>query len=221
MTSRTYNQVCALALALDVVGDRWTLLIARELLFGVRRYSDILRGTPGLGTNLLARRLKELEAAQLIHQRKLAPPAASSVYELTEYGRSKLTPIIRAFTNMGVDFLQYPPEAGQFVPASATMGALATFFQSEQAQAYSGSAEFNTANDVFHCAIQDGNIVALGFGELKTADFILQASTKTYTGLIVGYLTVFEAVHSQQLTLHQGTAEQITTYFNLWNYEST
>lgn len=188
-------------------------MIVRELLFGVRRYSDILRGTPSLGTNLLAKRLKELEEATFIQQRKLPPPASSTVYELTEYGRQSLTPIIRALTDMGVDYLHYPPTAGQFIPVSSTMGALAKFFQTEKAQGYSGSAAFNTADDVFHCAIQNGQIVELGFGEMKTADFILHSTTNTYTGLIVGYMTVADALERQELTIKKGTAPQITAYF--------
>ncbi|MEM7116357.1 MAG: helix-turn-helix domain-containing protein [Chloroflexota bacterium] len=214
MARRSYNQVCALAVALDLIGDRWTLMIIREMLFGARRYSDILRGTPGLGTNLLAKRLKELETAGLIQQRKLLPPASSTVYELTENGHKSLTPIIRTLTNMGVDYLQYPPAEGQFIPVSSTMGALAKFFQREHAASYRGSVQLHTDEDVFHCAIEAGKIVALGFGELETADLILHSTTNTYTGLIVGYLTVPNTFAAGDLQIKRGTTLQASTFFD-------
>ena len=189
-------------------------MIIRELIFGSRRYSDILRGTPGLGTNLLAQRLKELEAANLIQRSKLPPPAASSVYELTEHGRTTLVPIIRALTNMGVDYLQYPPNDDQFVPASSTMGALFKFFQREQAAGYSGSAEFNTGSDVFHCALENGEMVALRFGTMADSQLKLLAKTAVFMGLIVGYITVGDALDSGELQIQQGTVEQTINFFD-------
>src|SRR3712207_6674695 len=87
MSGRSYDQFCALAKALDVLGERWTLLVVRELLLGPKRYSDLLEGLPGIGTNLLATRLKTLEANGLVARRRLPAPAASTVYELTDRGR--------------------------------------------------------------------------------------------------------------------------------------
>lgn len=214
MNKRKYDQVCALSASLDIIGERWTLMIIRELIFGSRRYSDILRGTPGLGTNLLAQRLKELEEANLIQRRKLPPPAASSVYELTEYGRNSLIPIIRAMTNMGVDFLPYPPREDQFVPASSTMGALSTFFLREQAANFSGSAEFNSEADVFHFAAENGVVTELGFGTLPEAELKFRGATAVYMGLIVGYISVEDALANQELEITQGSLEQAVTFFN-------
>lgn len=85
--SRSYDQYCLLARALDVVGERWTLLVVRELLIGPKRYTDLLDGLPGIATNLLSARLKQMEARGLIQRRRLPAPAASTVYELTELGR--------------------------------------------------------------------------------------------------------------------------------------
>src|SRR5918995_3325809 len=87
MGKRRYDQYCALARTLDVVGERWTLLLVRELLLGPRRYKDLLAGLPGIGTNLLAERLRHLEEFGLVRRRSLPPPAGSRVYELTELGR--------------------------------------------------------------------------------------------------------------------------------------
>lgn len=87
MTQRSYNQYCPIAHALDLIGERWSLLIVRDLLLGPKRFSDLRAGLPGLGTNILTDRLKGLEEAGVIARRILPPPAASAVYELTPYGR--------------------------------------------------------------------------------------------------------------------------------------
>lgn len=87
MTLRSYNQYCPIAHALDLIGERWSLLIVRDLLLGPKRFSDLRAGLPGIGTNILTDRLKALEQAGVIARRVLPPPAASSVYELTSYGR--------------------------------------------------------------------------------------------------------------------------------------
>jgi len=84
---RTYGQHCALARALDRIGERWTLLIVRELLIGPARYTDLRDGLPGMATNLLADRLRALEAEGVVKRRRLPPPAAATVYELTELGQ--------------------------------------------------------------------------------------------------------------------------------------
>ena len=97
---KSYGQYCALARALDRIGDRWTLLIIRELLIGPRRYSDIRAAVPAIATNLLARRLQELEAEGIVSRRRLDPPAAATVYELTDIGRG-LEPAVLALIRWG------------------------------------------------------------------------------------------------------------------------
>src|SRR5947208_14165031 len=90
---RSYSQFCPLARSLDILGERWTLLIVRNLLVGPQRYKDLLDGLPGIGTNLLAARLKDLEKEGIIRRRSLPPPAGSTVYELTERGWGLEEPI--------------------------------------------------------------------------------------------------------------------------------
>ncbi len=97
MTERSYAQYCGLAGALDLLGERWTLLVVRELMSGPKRYTDIAEGLDGIGTSLLAKRLAKLESAGVIERRVMPPPAASTVYELTPAGHelaAALTPII-------------------------------------------------------------------------------------------------------------------------------
>ncbi len=112
---RTYRQYCSIAKALDVVGDRWTLLIIRELLVrGAARYTDIREGVPGIATNLLAERLRELIREGLVSRRDTPPPVAATVFELTERGR-ELEPVLLALGRWGASYLyEGPGEEDQF-----------------------------------------------------------------------------------------------------------
>jgi DNA-binding HxlR family transcriptional regulator len=105
---RTYGQYCALARGLDVVGDRWTLLIVRELLsLGPARYADLLRGLPGIATNLLANRLREMEAAGLLTRSELPRPAKATVFELTDRGAA-LEGVMREYVKWGAPMMSSP-----------------------------------------------------------------------------------------------------------------
>lgn len=97
---RSYDQHCAAARALDLVGDRWTLLVVRELLAGPRRYTDLHADLPGVSTDMLAGRLKDMEGAELVTRRRLPPPASAFVYELTPRGR-ELLPVLRTLAAWG------------------------------------------------------------------------------------------------------------------------
>ncbi|MEU2412612.1 helix-turn-helix domain-containing protein [Streptomyces sp. NPDC013099] len=101
---RSYDQFCATARALDSVGDRWTLLIVRELLAGPRRYTDLHADLPGVSTDVLASRLRDMEQGGLAVRRRLPPPAAAAVYELTEHGRG-LLPVLTALARWGAPAL--------------------------------------------------------------------------------------------------------------------
>src|SRR5258707_12347535 len=104
---RSYGQFCAAAKALDVVGERWTLLVVRELLLGPRRFTDLLAALPGLGTSLLASRLKQLEAAGVIRREQLPPPAGSWVYQITDAGLGGAL-VVKALADWGAGLLETP-----------------------------------------------------------------------------------------------------------------
>jgi DNA-binding HxlR family transcriptional regulator len=123
VTAKTYDQYCGIAAALDRVGDRWTLLIMRELSFGARRFTDLRTSLPGIATNLLSERLRSLEDDGLVEQRELPPPAARTVYALTRDGR-RVNPVLRALAGFGQSFLADPVE-GRVRPEMAVYGALA------------------------------------------------------------------------------------------------
>src|SRR5215218_3737751 len=99
--TKQFKQYCPLAHALGLVGERWALLVVRELLFGPRRYTDLLEGLPGIGTNVLAARLRELEAGGIVERRRLPPPAPATVYEVTDRGRA-LRPVLDELARWGL-----------------------------------------------------------------------------------------------------------------------
>ncbi|MEO8668667.1 MAG: winged helix-turn-helix transcriptional regulator [Bauldia sp.] len=127
MTKRQYDQYCPLASSLDIVGERWAMLVVRELLSGPKRFVDLEAGLPGIGTNTLATRLDELEAGGVIARRRLPPPSPATVYDLTEWGR-ELEPVVIGIARWGSSRLatleaRYPLRATWFAIA------LKAFFQ--------------------------------------------------------------------------------------------
>jgi DNA-binding HxlR family transcriptional regulator len=119
---KRYGQQCPLARALDVIGERWSLLVVRELLLGPRRYTDLLDGLPGVPTNLLASRLRELQAAGIIARRVLSRPTVVAVYELTEAGRA-LRPALAELRAWGQQYGSEPDDADTVRPAWVLLSA--------------------------------------------------------------------------------------------------
>jgi DNA-binding HxlR family transcriptional regulator len=113
MAGKTYEMYCAVARALEIVGERWTLLVVRELLTGPKRYADLLDGLPGIASNMLTDRLRGLAEAGAVRQRRLPAPAASTVYELTDRGR-QLKPVLLALGAWGLPLLGSPRRGDQF-----------------------------------------------------------------------------------------------------------
>jgi DNA-binding HxlR family transcriptional regulator len=113
--AKHYDLYCPIAHALDVVGDRWALLVVRELMQGPKRYTDLAEGLPGIGTNILASRLRDLEAAGVVTKKTLPPPAASRVYELTAYGQ-ELKPVMRELALWGARSLGPPTAEDELFP---------------------------------------------------------------------------------------------------------
>ncbi|MER5439073.1 helix-turn-helix domain-containing protein [Streptomyces sp. NPDC002790] len=148
MPRRSYDQYCAVARALDVVGDRWTLLIARELLAGPRRYTDLHADLPGVSTDMLATRLKDMERDGLAERRRLPAPASAYVYELTERGRG-LLPVLRALGEWGA------PELAERRPTDAVRAHWLALPLARQLEALgeSGAVEVRVDEGVFHVRV--------------------------------------------------------------------
>ena len=129
-TKRSYGEACRFAYALDVVGERWALLVVRELLLGPKRFTDLRAGLPHASSNILSERLRELEQGGVVQRRKLPPPAASTVYELTEWGR-ELEPVV---TKLGAWGARSPiPPDSQEIGADSIVLALRSLFDPEAA----------------------------------------------------------------------------------------
>jgi DNA-binding HxlR family transcriptional regulator len=130
VSRRRYQQFCPLAKALDVIGERWTLLIVRELLTGPKRYTDLRHGLPGMATDLLAARLRELQQVGVIARRDVPPPTPATVYELTERGHA-LRPTIMELARWGRPLLREP--ADDELPDSALVLGLEAAFHPDAA----------------------------------------------------------------------------------------
>jgi DNA-binding HxlR family transcriptional regulator len=154
---RSYDQFCALARGLDVIGERWTLLIVRDLLLGPKRYTDLLDGLPGIGTNLLADRLHEMERLGLIERSVLPPPSGSAVYRLTEAGEA-LEPALLAIGRWGARFLQGGPKRTDVLVPRAYFVAIRAAFRSELATGVQETYEFRIGDlGVFEVRVEDGH----------------------------------------------------------------
>ena len=156
---RSYEQYCAVAKALDVIGERWTLLIVRDLVhLGPRRYTDLLEALPGIGTNLLAARLRTLEEAGVIRRRRLPPPAGTVVYELTEMGRG-LEPAVIAIGRWGGQFMAERQDCDVFFPTGHISGMRAVF-DPVRAGDLSIDAELRIGGEPLAVRIHDGKLDA-------------------------------------------------------------
>lgn len=151
MANRTYNDRCGIARALDAVGDRWALLVVRELLLGPKRFTDLRAGLPRVSPDVLAQRLRELEATGALRRDTLPPPAASQVYELTERGH-ELKPVILELGRWGS---RQPPNDGPLGPDAAVI-ALMTMFSGDLA----GTYELRLDGQVFRVSAADGELDA-------------------------------------------------------------
>lgn len=183
MAERSYNQYCGIAHALDVVGERWTLLIIRELLMGPRRFKDLQEGLPGIGTNLLSDRLKKLQEYGIIRQRELPPPAASTVYELTDTGR-ELQPVLESLGDWGTRFLGSPDEDEVFNPRWLLL-ALKTKFQPEKTRGVDKVIVFDIDDEVLYAHIHDGEIETRQGGH-PDADLTIRAGNRSFLRLVTG-----------------------------------
>ena len=200
LKKRNYQQFCPLAYSLDIIGDRWTLLIVRELSLGSRRFSDIQRGLPGIGPNLLSTRLKELEQSAIIERVHMPPPANVTAYSLTERGRSLLQAMM-PLAQWGIQFLQMPPPEGDFLSAVAGVGAIHLMFMPEMSAGI--SAEIHFPPDVFSLTSTNGDL-AVTQGTAVNPDLIIETSTKTLFGVLSQMMSLDAAIESGRLILKQG-----------------
>lgn len=152
---RSYRDPCGIARALDLVGPRWALLIVRELVFGPKRFGDLRDGLAGIATDVLAQRLKELEASGIVQHRTLPAPAASQVYELTEWG-AELEPVLHALGRWGSTAAF--PERGHGLGVDAFVVALGTTFDPDRAGAFAARYQLVIDGQPFQAVVGDGRL---------------------------------------------------------------
>jgi DNA-binding HxlR family transcriptional regulator/putative sterol carrier protein len=195
---RSYKQYCAMARALDVLGERWTLLIIRELLTGPKRFKDLLEGLPGIGTNLLAGRLKDLGGEGLLRRTTLPPPAGSAVYELTERGRD-LEPVLMGLARWGLELLDEPCPDEVFRPVWAVQ-AMKAKFRPEAARWVRETYEFRVSEDVFHVRVDDG-VSEPEYGPAWEPDLVVTTDTDTFLSIVSGWIEPTDAIEAGKLDL--------------------
>ena len=178
--SRSYGDGCAIAHALDLVGERWALLVIRELLLGPTRFSDLQAGIPNARPNMLAQRLRDLERTDLVRRRKLGPPVRAQVYELTERGQ-ELEPILLALGDWG--------RRSPFKAADAPIGtdslllALKTHFVRERWSGKPAIFAIELDDDVF--TVQAGDDLVVQRGEPPAPDATIRTDRETFRAVFV------------------------------------
>jgi DNA-binding HxlR family transcriptional regulator len=174
-TKRTYGDRCGVARALDVVGERWALLVVRELLLGPKRFTDLRAGLPHVSADVLTERLKELERAGVVRRGTLPPPAASRIYELTERGRA-LEPIVIALGRWG-SVAPFPPGDAQ-IGDDAFVIALKSLFEPAAADGLDARYELRLGDQRFRVHVADGRLdVARGPADQPDATIESDAGT--------------------------------------------
>jgi DNA-binding HxlR family transcriptional regulator/putative sterol carrier protein len=198
MRGRSYGQYCALARALDVIGDRWTLLIVRNLFFGPQRFTDLLDDLPGMGRNLLVARLRMLEDEGIIRRRVLPPPAASRVYELTDDG-AELGQTVGPLTRWGARRLGARRPGEHFRP-SWIAWAMANSANTKAARGVHETYQYDVGDDPFHVRVDDGQVVPHE-GRADAPDLVVTLDTDTLTDILAWNLSPLEALHTGRMTV--------------------
>ena len=204
MGRRSYDQYCTVARALDVVGERWTLLLVRELLTGPKRFKDLLGGLPGIGTNLLTGRLKALEEEGILRRATLPPPAGSKVYELTELGRS-LEPVIVELSRWGSRLLGTPRGEDDLRPAWAAVALRSVFDATAAPPGSKETYEFRIDGEVFHVRVEGGGVEARQ-GPAADPDLVVAGTTEAFIAVAAGRMGPEEAVRAGSIRV-EGSRE--------------
>jgi len=208
---RKFDQYCPVAHALSLVGERWSLLIVRELLHGPKRYTDLTHGLPGIGTNILAARLRDLEESGVVQKRTLPPPAASTVYELTEYGAG-LKEALYALARWGARTIGPPDPDDELYPEWG-VNALPALFDADAARGLTETYVLVVDGDAFSAQVVNGSLEAT-IGAAEEADVVVEVDMETFFGLASGELTPRDAVKSGRAHV-QGNLEALERCFRV------
>ena len=211
ITSRRYEDACATAHALDLVGDRWALLVMRELMLGPRRFGDLRASLTGLSANVLTQRLEGLEAAGVLRRRRLPPPASVQVYELTAWGMES-EPILLALGRWAVRSPHHDPT----LPLSpvALMLSFRAKFERPRARGLDLSIGFRFGEEAFTVAVREGELVTERGGP-EGAGATVAGSPPAVAGLVYGKVPL-EALEGQGALSVAGDRSALTRFAGLF-----
>ena len=198
MITRTYGQYCGLARALELVGERWALLVVRDLILGPKRFTELRQGLPKIPSNILSARLKELEQTGVVQRRLLPRPGAAVVYDLTDYGR-ELEPIVLHLGGWGARSLAEPRPDDTLNADSLCLALLATF-RPDAARGLRATYEIRLGEVVVHARVEKGT-VEVSRGPAAKPDLVIE-SDLTLGRLILGHLRPAEAAASGKVRFH-------------------
>ena len=211
-TKRSYEDGCATAHALDLIGERWAILVVRELILGPKRFTDLRAGLPSISPNVLTQRLEELEAANIVRRRKLPPPAAAWVYELTVWGL-ELEKVIMALGRWAVRS-PHLMDGGYPLSIDALILSFRTMFSGEAAGDFETSLEIRIGEDRFHAEIKDG-AMQLDRGEATSPDAIIEGSGEALAGLAYGGQKLSEMIKAGAVKV-EGDRNAAKRFFTLF-----
>jgi DNA-binding HxlR family transcriptional regulator len=209
--ARGYGQYCGLARAAELVGERWALLIVRDLLVGPRRFTDLRHGLPRIPTNILSERLKELEDNGIARRRVLPRPAAAVVYELTPYGQ-QLEEVVMQLGLWGAQSLG-EPRPDEIITSDSIVMALRSTFRPEPARGLRAGYELRLGDIVVYARVEDGTLTA-GRGSLPDADVVLE-SGPAIRSIMAGEVSPAEALENGSVRL-SGSPELFAQFAELF-----
>jgi DNA-binding HxlR family transcriptional regulator len=210
-TRRTYGDGCAIAHGLDLVGERWALLVVRELLLGPKRFTDLKRGLPNASPNVISERLRELERAGVVKRDKLPPPAGSRVYELTDWGR-ELEDFVMSLGRWGARSPSLPRDAP--VGADSTVLALRARFDPDAAKGLRAVYELRFGDDRFRIAVSDEQI-EVARGGADHPDAMIDSVPDTLAAVLWDGRPLADAQRAGQLRIEgdQAAVERLVRLF--------
>jgi DNA-binding HxlR family transcriptional regulator len=209
-TPRSYDDPCGIARALDCIGERWALLVVRELLLGPKRFTDLRTGLPSASPNVLSQRLKELEGCGVLCRRELPPPSASVVYELTAWGR-ELEPVILSLARWGS---RSALSSEQELSVDALLIALQTTFDPAQSEVGNARIELRLGADVAQVLVNRRRLT-VERGETKPFDAAIVSDVACLRRVVFGLETLAHARRAGQLSLEgdEAVAERFVRAF--------
>ena len=217
MTAKTYGQMCPIARSLDVLGERWAILVIRELLLGPKRFKHLLAALPGIGSNRLADRLRGLEDAGIVRKTVLPAPATVPAYELTAEGERLRDPLL-ALGLWGLDL----PLDDRVDPGTARADLIALCLTATQTEAVDPSRretfEFRVGEEVFHLQLRDGRFLARSGPSPTDPTLRVACDLQTFMELALRQVTPSQALKDRRLTILLGTRTSLTEVFRVLAY---